>query len=99
MAVRPEKTVRVDVAEEFGDRPWDLDGAVKLQKSRLVPAVHSGYAVVFDFAGVEMVTHSFVHALVSRLKDELGGEFNAFVSFENMDPFTKSVVKLSTEWG
>lgn len=98
MAVKPRNTVRVDVASQFGERPWDKDEAVRVQREELVPAVRSGKAVVFDFSGVEMLTQSFAHSLVSMLRKELGDQFQDLVYLENTNRLVESVMKLVTEW-
>lgn len=98
MAVKRRNTVRVQVKARFGERPWDKDAALRLQREELLPAVRSGKGVVFDFEGVEMLTQSFAHALVSVLRKELSNEFRELVFVENADRLVKTVMRLVTEW-
>lgn len=98
MALRDSGAVRVDVAERFGDDPWDRDRAVSLQATKLIPAVRKGHGVIFDFADVDFLSQSFAGALVCKLREELGEEFPERVQFTNTDPVLDSILRLSTDF-
>jgi hypothetical protein len=59
--------VYVRITDYVGSFAGDPDVARELRDSALAPAMHAGEPVIVDFAGVELSTESFIHALVSDL--------------------------------
>ena len=57
----------IKVGEAVGDFAGDKDEARSLREGQLEPAMRAGEEVNLDFAGVELATQSFLHALVSDL--------------------------------
>lgn len=98
MAVKDRSAVRVRMAHVFGPNPWDKEKALRLQRNKLLPAVRQGRGVVFDFAGVEMMSQSFAGALVALLRQELGSNFSSRVSFESTNPVLDSILGLATRF-
>ncbi|MBN1506795.1 MAG: DUF4325 domain-containing protein [Sedimentisphaerales bacterium] len=50
---------------KVGELNEDVQAAVKLRDSTVLPAVRQGELIVLDFAGIRFVTQSFVHALLN----------------------------------
>lgn len=57
----------IRIADYVGRFAGDPDVAHELRDNALAPAMRAGEPVIVDFAGVELSTESFIHALVSDL--------------------------------
>lgn len=57
----------IPIARYVGRFASNPDVAHKLRDNALAPAMRAGQPVIVDFAGVELSTESFIHALVSDL--------------------------------
>jgi anti-anti-sigma regulatory factor len=90
--------MRVVLAEAIGDFGGDKDEARAIRETTLAPATRAGEPVALDFAGVELVTQSFVHALVSDLVRS--SEFDALelITFENCNPSVRELVEIVVEY-
>lgn len=58
---------RIAIVDHAGSFGGDKDAAARLRERLLKPALKSGQEVVLDFRGVDYVTQSFIHALLSAV--------------------------------
>jgi anti-sigma regulatory factor (Ser/Thr protein kinase)/anti-anti-sigma regulatory factor len=69
----------------------DIDKAVVVRESIMVPRVMAGQPVILDFSGTRFVTQSFMHALLNGLLKRPGSL--ARVSFVNCTNSTKEAIQ------
>jgi STAS-like domain of unknown function (DUF4325) len=65
--------MRIKLVDETGDFAGNKDVARDLREQKIAPALQRGEEVALDFAGIDLATQSFIHALVSDLirRDDL----------------------------
>lgn len=69
----------------------DVERAVVIRESQIVPKVDAGEIVALDFAGTRFVTQSFIHALLNSVLKKPGSL--ARVSFVACTPSTKQAIQ------
>lgn len=70
----------------------DKDDAKRLRDERILPALQAGHTVELDFAGVELATQSYVHALISEAVRRTGDGVFDLLKFRNAGPGVQNVV-------
>jgi hypothetical protein len=85
----------VDVAGSFAE---DKDVARNLRRELLLPALERGELVTLDFAGVDLATQSFVHALVSDAIRRLGPKALDQIIFKNCSEVIRTLVEIVSEY-
>lgn len=86
------------VKERVGEFAENKDAAREVREQILRPQVASGQDVVVDFAGVDLATQSFVHALISDLvrDDEL--EALDHLIFKNCNPDVQTIISIVVDY-
>ncbi len=85
----------IDHAGEFGG---DKDVARDLRERLIRPALAEHHAVVLDFDGVDLVTQSFVHALVSDLIRSEKFDALDLLTFENCSPSVRELIEIVVDY-
>jgi hypothetical protein len=88
----------VAVATRVGSFAENKDAARDLRLEEIEPALRAGEDVTIDFAGVELATQSFVHALVSAVIRSFGPDILDRVLFANCSDTVKGVVEIVVEY-
>ncbi|MBX3169272.1 MAG: STAS-like domain-containing protein [Candidatus Eremiobacteraeota bacterium] len=91
-------SVFISVRGFTGEFAENKEVAAQLREDAVRPALTSGQRLTIDFAGVEMATQGFVHALLADVIRALGSDVLDLVTFENCCPVVQSVVKLVVEY-
>jgi len=96
------KTVKdsqlVPVRELAGSFAEDKDAARKIRVDHLMPAVRNGKKIVLDFAGVDVATQSFIHAMISEAICSQGVKALDLIEFKSCNRAVKSVVLTVLEY-
>jgi hypothetical protein len=74
------------------------DAARELRIKQILPAIHRGDDVVLDFAGIENVTQSFVHALIGEVCKQLGEAVLDRVTIHDPAPQVLTVIELVIDY-
>ena len=74
------------------------DYAAKIRKTEIIPALERNQEVILDFKGVESVTQSFIHALISDLFRKYGTEILDMVSFKNCNENIKKIIGIVVDY-
>jgi STAS-like domain of unknown function (DUF4325) len=81
--------IRIDDAHTILE---DKDRARDLRRRKLLPALKQKQPVVLDFAGVDVATQSFVHALISEAVRRYGDLALELIEFRNCTPAVQQIV-------
>lgn len=74
------------------------DVAREIRIGELMPALERGEDVVLDFAGVDVATQSFIHALISDAMRIHGPEVLELVSFKSCNDIVQKVVGIVVDY-
>lgn len=83
------------LAGEFAE---DKDIARDLRLNQIIPALEKGEDVILDFSGINAVTQSFVHALISDLFRKFGNEVLDHVSFKSCNETVQKILSIVTDY-
>lgn len=90
------KTIKIfKLAGAFAE---NKDIARDIRINLIVPAVKSDTDVVLDFEGVESVTQSFVHALLSEAIRDLSAEVLDKIAFKNCNDTVKEIINIVVDY-
>ena len=81
-----------------GDFGEDKDAAASLRKSKIQPHVAQGEQINLNFAGVTLVTQSFVHALISDVLRRNGEGALDYLEFENCVEVVKGIISTVVQY-
>ncbi len=85
--------------ERFGSFLGDGEAANRLRMDEVLPALDECEGIVFDFAGVENMTHSFANACIANLIIDRGTEAKAKLRFINCSDVVKLFLKAALDLG
>ena len=74
------------------------DLARDLRINEIAPALKNGKVVILDFEGVQAVTQSFIHALLSGLFREQGTVVLDKIKFKNCNENVKKIIEIVVEY-
>jgi hypothetical protein len=74
------------------------DVAQSLRKEEIIPALNNGDSIILDFEGIEAVTQSFIHALISDLIRIYGIEVLDKVTFKNCNQTVQKIIEMVVDY-
>ena len=80
--------------ELVGEFAENKDLAKKLRLEEIMPALSKGDEVIFDFAGVQGATQSFIHALVSDPIRELRDVAFDNLAYKNANDEVREIISI-----
>jgi hypothetical protein len=86
------------IADAIGDFAGDKDAAAAIRETKLKPAMASREPVTLDFAGVELATQSFIHALISELVRSSDFDALESITFENCSASVRELIEIVVEY-
>ncbi|NTW30347.1 MAG: STAS-like domain-containing protein [Candidatus Moranbacteria bacterium] len=81
-----------------GDFAENKDLAREIRINKIIPALEKKEEVVLDFSGVNSVTQSFVHALISSLMRQYGDDVLEVISFKNCNETVSKIISIVVEY-
>lgn len=87
----------IRVQKYAGSFAGDKDAAARIRDTEVVPALRGGKSVVLDFAGVDLATQSFVHALLASIVRE-NPEALEHIAFKNCNDSVRSLVEIVVDY-
>ena len=79
----------------FGE---NKDRARDVRIDDITPILESGGDIVLDFEGVESVTQSFIHALISDPLRRYGSEVLDHILFKNCSENIKKIIEMVVDY-
>ena len=90
------KTIKIfNLAGDFAE---NKDVARDIRINLITPTIKRGGEVVLDFAKVESVTQSFVHALLREVMREFSTEILDKIAFKNCNDTVKGIVNIVVDY-
>ena len=88
----------IDMLPLIGKFGENKDMARKIRLEQILPHLDEGDQVVLNFEGVEGVTQSFIHALISDLIRKKGIEVLDKLFFKNCNPTVSKIISIVTDY-
>lgn len=88
----------IKMYKHVGDFGEDKDAAAKMRESQIRPALDKRQTVTLDFGGVELVTQSFIHALISDILRKGGEDVLEVLEFKNASQLVKGIVSTVVQY-
>ena len=88
----------IEVAGRAGSFAENKDVARTMRLEDVEPALEAGDEVTLDFAGVDLSTQSFVHALISSVIRRHGSDVLDRIVFANCTEAVRGVVEIVVEY-
>jgi hypothetical protein len=89
---------RIAIAEATGDFAEDKDVAASIREERIRPEVEARHEVTVDFAGVTLVTQSFIHALISDVLRSAGEGALEYLVFDNCTQGVRGIIETVVQY-
>ncbi len=81
-----------------GEFAENKDVAREIRLTEIIPALERHEEVVLDFDGIESVTQSFIHALISDLFRTYGSDVLDRVAFRSCNETVRKIITIVTEY-
>ncbi|WP_417908884.1 STAS-like domain-containing protein [Candidatus Electronema sp. PJ] len=92
------KTV-IYIEERFGKLCANGDTALSFLQNEVVPSIHRGGSIAFDFMGVRNMNSSFSNALFANLVMQEGVSVLEKVTFRNCNSNIKALINAALDFG
>lgn len=89
---------RIGIRERAGAFAENKDVAREIRLNEILPALQKQEEVVLDFAGVDAVTQSFVHALISDALRQHGGPALEKIIFKSCNESVKKMIGIVVDY-
>lgn len=86
------------IKNEAGSFAENKDTAKRLRLEGIIPALNAGDEVNLDFKGVEAVTQSFIHALISDVIRKYGNPVLDRVTFKSCNENVRKIIEMVTDY-
>ena len=90
--------MNVTIVERTGAFAENKDAGRRIRLDEIDPLLDTGAEVSIDFAGVELATQSFVHALISALIRSRGAAVLDQLLFINCNETVQRVIEIVVEY-
>lgn len=81
-----------------GEFAENKDTARDIRREELIPLLERGEELTLDFQGIESVTQSFIHALISDLIRHYGIEVLDLLYFKNCNEIVKKIISIVVDY-
>ena len=89
----------ISIFEFAGEFAENKDEARRIRQELITPVLKELTGeVILDFSGVQATTQSFIHALISSLIREYGGDVLERISFRNCNETVKKIVGIVVDY-
>lgn len=83
---------------KVGSFAEDKDIARELRLREITPLLEKNEEIILDFEKIDSVTQSFIHALISEVIREFGGEALDKISFKNCNENVRKIINIVVEY-
>ena len=81
-----------------GEFAENKDVARDIRLTQIIPALEKGDEVTLDFQGIDAVTQSFIHALISDLFRRYGNDILDRIAFKSCNETVQKVISMVVDY-
>jgi len=89
---------QIEVFKKTGSFAENKDVAKAIRIGEIIPALDNKEELVLDFSGVEAVTQSFIHALISDVIRRYGIEVLEKISFKSCNDTVREIISIVVDY-
>lgn len=90
--------IRIRLFDRTGPFAEDKDVARSIRMEEIIPALNRREEVVLDFENVDSATQSFIHALISDLIRNYGGEVLERIGFKSCNSTLRKIIGIVVDY-
>lgn len=90
--------IEIKMLKYVGSFAENKDIARDIRLNQIIPAIEKNKEVILNFEGIEAVTQSFIHALISDLLRKYGSEVLTIISFKNCNEAIKKIISIVVDY-
>lgn len=90
--------IEIKLFKSAGSFAENKDVAQAIRKNEIIPALDSKQKVTIDFEGIEAVTQSFIHALISDLIRKYEADVLDRILFKNCNETVKKIIAIVVDY-
>ncbi len=90
--------IQIRLFDSTGSFAEDKDTARTIRREQIIPALNRHEEVVLDFEDVDSATQSFIHALISDLIRNYGGEVLDQVHFKSCNNTLQKIIGIVVDY-
>jgi hypothetical protein len=88
----------ISIYKITGDFGEDKDAAAMIRKDKMRPVLKDGGEIILDFEGVDLVTQSFIHALISDILRTDGVGVLRHIEFKNCATVVRGIISTVVQY-
>jgi hypothetical protein len=88
----------VDILQKAGDFAEDKDLAAEIRRITIQPEVSNHHTVTLDFSGVNLVTQSFIHALIADVLRTNGERALKHIIFKGCSVGVRGIIETVVQY-
>ena len=88
----------IAIFEKSGAFAENKDVARDLRLQEIIPTLEKNEDVILDFEGVDAVTQSFIHALISNILRRYGSDALDRISFKSCNETVKKIIGIVVDY-
>lgn len=89
---------KIELFPSVGSFAENKDKARDIRVQEIIPTLEKGKDIALDFKGVDSITQSFTHALLSDLIRNYGIDVLDRISFANCNETVSSIIKIVVDY-
>ena len=89
---------KIELFPLVGSFAENKDKARDIRVQEIIPVLEKGGDLILDFSGVDSITQSFAHALISDLIRNYGIDVLDRVTFSNCNETVSSIINIVVEY-
>ena len=92
--------IQIKLFESVGSFAENKDMARNIRMEKLIPAIDKGEEIILDFKKIDSATQSFIHALISDLRNirNYGSEVLDKISFKNCNETVQKIINIVVDY-
>lgn len=88
----------IKLLPKVGSFAENKDKARDIRLKEIIPALEKDEEIILNFEGIEAVTQSFIHALISDLLRKYGVEVLDKISFKNCNETITKIINIVVDY-
>jgi len=90
--------INIKLFNRTGSFAENKDLARDIRLNEIIPALDKGHNIILNFTGIETVTQSFIHALISDLFRKYGSSILDKISFKSCNENVRKIITIVTDY-
>ncbi len=90
--------IKIRLLPIVGSFAENKDKAKEIRRTKINPALKAGEFLELDFGGVDSVTQSFIHALISQPIRQYGIDILDKIDFKNCNNTVKKIIEIVVDY-